>query len=180
MAARGFGPEVTGTAGRPRRVFVALGSNLGDRAAYLARARAALAALPGTTLLAVSRVYETAPQDLADQPAFLNQVVCLDTILTPRELLRRCQQVERDNGRRRERRFGPRTLDVDILLVEGVEADDPALTLPHPRMMQRAFVLVPLAEVWDWARGMPALDVGGRAAALAREQAVRPYDGTEA
>jgi len=163
-----------------RRAFVSLGSNLGDREAHLARARDALAALPGATVLAMSRVYETAPQDLADQPSFLNQVLCLETGLRPAELLRACQAIERASDRRRDRRFGPRTLDIDILLFQGVEMDDPELTLPHPRMVQRAFVLAPLAEIWGCARDMPDLDVDGLATALARNQAVRPYDGAEA
>jgi 2-amino-4-hydroxy-6-hydroxymethyldihydropteridine diphosphokinase len=163
-----------------RRVFVSLGSNLGDRGGYLAQARDALAALPTTAVLAASRVYETAPQELADQPSFLNQVVCLETGLAPHEFLSACQAIERANDRRRERRFGPRTLDIDILLFQGVEADDPELTLPHPRMCRRAFVLVPLAEIWGWARDMPDLDVDRLASALARDQAVRPYDGAEA
>jgi 2-amino-4-hydroxy-6-hydroxymethyldihydropteridine diphosphokinase len=167
--------DVTG-----RRAFVALGSNLGDRAAYLERARDALAALPGTSVVAASRVYETAPQDLVEQPPYLNQVVCLETGLAPLDLLHACQAIESANDRVRERRFGPRTLDVDILLFQGVETDDPELTLPHPRMTQRAFVLAPLAEIWGRARGMPDLDVGGLAAALSRDQAVRPYDGAEA
>jgi 2-amino-4-hydroxy-6-hydroxymethyldihydropteridine diphosphokinase len=163
-----------------RRVFVALGSNLGDRARYLAGARGALSALPGTTLLAASRVYETAPREVTDQPAFLNQVVCLETSMAPEDLLRACQAIEHSGGRERGRRFGPRTLDVDILLVQGVESDDPGLTLPHPRMFERAFVLAPLAEIWGWAVGMPDVDVAGLAAALARDQAVCPYDGAEA
>ncbi len=163
-----------------RRVFLSLGSNLGDRVAHLARARDALAALPNTELLAASRVYETAPQDVTDQPAFLNQAVCIETGLAPRDLLHACQEVERASHRTRGRRFGPRTLDVDILVFQGVEMDDPELTLPHPRMLRRAFVLAPLAEVWGWACGMPELDVAGLAAALARDQAVRPYDGVEA
>jgi 2-amino-4-hydroxy-6-hydroxymethyldihydropteridine diphosphokinase len=163
-----------------RRAFVALGSNLGDRAAYLARARDALAALPGTAVIAASRVYETAPQDVTDQPPFLNQVVCLETGVAPLDLLRACQAIETANGRVRERRFGARTLDIDILVYEGVETDDPELTLPHPRLAKRAFVLAPLTEIWGCARGMPDLDVGGLAAALARDQAVRPYDGGEA
>jgi 2-amino-4-hydroxy-6-hydroxymethyldihydropteridine diphosphokinase len=162
------------------RAFLSLGSNLGDREAYLAQAREALAGLAGTTLVAVSRVYETAPQDVADQPPFLNQVVCLDTALPPLELLRACQAIEHGARRERGRRFGPRTLDVDILLFQGVETDDPELTLPHPRMLQRAFVLAPLAEIWAWARGMPDFDVDGLASALVRDQAVRPYDGVEA
>lgn len=175
---RGDGTAANGDVGR--RAFVALGSNLGDRTRYLASARAALSTLPGTRLLAASRVYETAPQELPDQPAFLNQVVCLETSLAPRDLLHACQAIELACRRERERRFGPRTLDVDILLFQGVESDDPELTLPHPRMFQRAFVLAPLAEIWGWAAGMPDVDVGGLASALARDQAVRPYDGAEA
>jgi len=172
--------EDSAAATEPRRAFVALGSNLGDRVAYLARASDALAALPDTSVLATSRVYETAPQDVTDQPAFLNQVLCLETGLAPLELLRACQAIEHASGRVRQRRFGPRTIDVDILLFQGVESDDPELTLPHPRMMQRAFVMAPLAEIWGWARDMPELDVDGLATALARDQAVRPFDGGEA
>lgn len=163
-----------------RRAFVALGSNLGDREALLAQARDALAALPGTTLLAASSVYETAPQDREDQPPFLNQVVALETGLEARDLLAACQRIENEHGRRRAVPFGPRTLDVDILLLEGMESDDPLLTLPHPRMWRRAFVLVPLAEVWSWARGMPAVDVPALGEELAREQPVRPYVPPEA
>jgi 2-amino-4-hydroxy-6-hydroxymethyldihydropteridine diphosphokinase len=158
-----------------RRAFVSLGSNVGDRAGHLARAREALERQPGTAVLAASRLYETAPQDLEDQPAFVNQVLCLETALAPLDLLHACQAVELAAGRVRAVRFGPRTLDIDILLFQGVETDDPELTLPHPRMLQRAFVLVPLTEVWDCARGMPDLDVATLAAALAREQAVTPY-----
>jgi 2-amino-4-hydroxy-6-hydroxymethyldihydropteridine diphosphokinase len=159
---------------------VSLGSNLGDRAGYLRAAREALSALPATALVAASRVYETAPQERGDQDAFLNQVVCLETCLQPLDLLYECQRIEREHGRVRALRFGPRTLDIDILLFQGIESDDPELTLPHPRMMQRAFVLAPLAEIWGWARDMPDLDVDGLAPALARDQAVRPYDGAEA
>jgi 2-amino-4-hydroxy-6-hydroxymethyldihydropteridine diphosphokinase len=166
--------------GAPRRAFLALGSNLGDREAYLATARDALSALPGTRLLAASRIYETAPRDVLDQPAFLNQVVCLETALAPLDLLRACRAIELAAHRERDRRFGPRTLDVDILLFQDVESDDPDLTLPHPRMFERAFVLAPLAEIWGWAIGMPDVDVNGLAAALARDQTVRPYDGAEA
>lgn len=164
----------------PRRAFVALGSNLGDRETYLAQARDALAALPGTALLAASSVYETAPQDREDQPPFLNQVVALETALEPRDLLGACQRIEDEHGRRRDVRFGPRTLDVDILLLEGIESDDPLLTLPHPRMWRRAFVLVPLAEVWSWARGMPAVDVPALGRELAREQPVQRHVSPEA
>jgi 2-amino-4-hydroxy-6-hydroxymethyldihydropteridine diphosphokinase len=162
-----------------RRAFVSLGSNLGDRAAYLGAAREALAALPATTIVAASRIYETAPQDLPDQDAFLNQVVCLETALLPLDLLRECQRIEREHGRVRELRFGPRTLDIDILLFQDAESDDPELTLPHPRMVKRAFVLVPLAEIWEHARGMPDMDVAGLGRATTRTQRVRLYDATE-
>jgi 2-amino-4-hydroxy-6-hydroxymethyldihydropteridine diphosphokinase len=162
------------------RVFVSLGSNLGERAATLRAAAAALAALPGTTVVAASSVYETAPQDYEDQPAFLNQVLCLDTALAPLDLLHECQRIEREHGRTRELRFGPRTLDIDILLVQDVESDSPELTLPHPRLTRRAFVLVPLSELWDLAKGMPGLDVPALAARTAAEQELREFDGREA
>ena len=159
----------------PRRVFVSLGSNLGERAAALRAARSALAGLPGTTVLASSCIYETAPQDFADQPLFLNEVVCLDTALSPLELLAAAQGIEDAAGRLRDVRFGPRTLDVDILLFEGVESAAPELTLPHPRLWQRAFVLVPLAELWSLARGMPQIDVARLAAERAASQAGTRY-----
>jgi len=166
----GAGPD-----GTVRRAFLSLGANLGDRAASLRAAREALAALPATRVLAASPVYETAPQGLEDQAWFLNQVVCVETGLEPLELLRRCQAIEQRAGRVREARFGPRTLDVDILMVEGVESDDPRLTLPHPRLWRRAFVVVPLADLWTLARGLTTVDVRALAAELRREQAVEPY-----
>jgi 2-amino-4-hydroxy-6-hydroxymethyldihydropteridine diphosphokinase len=158
---------------------VSLGSNEGDRVVYLRAAREALAALPATAVVAASRTYETAPQDLPDQHAFLNQVLCLETGLEPLDLLRQCQRIESEHGRVRGLRFGPRTLDIDILLFQDVESDDLELTLPHPRMVKRAFVLVPLAEVWEYARGMPGIDVVRLARATARTQRVRLFDATE-
>jgi 2-amino-4-hydroxy-6-hydroxymethyldihydropteridine diphosphokinase len=174
---RAGGPPLNAPSGR--RVFVSLGSNQGDRAAYLRAAREALAAVPATTVVAASGTYQTAPQDLPDQQAFLNQVVCLETRLEPLDLLGQCQRIEREHGRVRGLRFGPRTLDIDILLFQDAESDDPELTLPHPRMVKRAFVLVPLAELWEYARGMPDIDVAGLARATARTQRVRLFDATE-
>jgi 2-amino-4-hydroxy-6-hydroxymethyldihydropteridine diphosphokinase len=162
-----------------RRVFVSLGSNQGDRSEYLRAAREALAVLPATIVVAASNVYETAAQDFPGQEAFLNQVLCLETRLQPLDLLRQCQRIEHEHGRVRALRFGPRTLDIDILLFQDAESDDPELTLPHPRMVQRAFVLVPLAEVWEHGRGMPDLDVAGLARATARTQQVRLFEATE-
>jgi len=163
-----------------RNVFLSLGSNLGDRGAYLAAAREALGALPGTSLVVASRIYETAPQEHDEQPEFLNQVVLVRTGLQPRDLLTECQRIEKEHGRLREVRFGPRTLDIDILLFEGAESDDPELRLPHPRMVRRAFVLVPLAEVWGAGAGMPEFDVAALAQAALRDQAVRLFDDAEA
>lgn len=162
------------------RVFISLGSNLGDRRGSLAAAREALAALPATAVVVASRIFETEPQDHEKQPEFLNQVLCLETGLQPHDLLAECQRIEIEHGRERGLRFGPRTLDVDILLFQDVESEEPELTLPHPRMLRRAFVLVPLAEVWGCARGMPDLDIAALAQAAAQDQAIRPYDGAEA
>lgn len=162
------------------RVFVSLGTNLGDRPGALAAAREALAALPATAVVAASRIYETAPQDHESQPEFLNQVLCLETGLQPHDLLAECQRIENEHGRERGLRFGPRTLDVDILLFQDVESEESELMLPHPRMLRRAFVLVPLAEIWGCARGMPDLHIVALAQAAARDQAIRPYDVPEA
>jgi 2-amino-4-hydroxy-6-hydroxymethyldihydropteridine diphosphokinase len=158
------------------RVFISLGSNVGDRLRSLAAAREALAALPATAVVATSRIYETAPQGHESQPEFLNQALCLATGLLPHDLLAECQRIENEHGRERGLRFGPRTLDIDILLYQDVESEEPELMLPHPRMLRRAFVLAPLAEIWSCARGMPDLHITALAQATARDQAVRPYD----
>lgn len=125
------------------RAFLGLGSNLGDRVGFL---RAAVAALPD--LVATSPVYETAPVGGPDdQGAYLNVVAQLDTALHPRELLEVGRALEREAGRVREVRWGPRTLDVDVLWVEGHEVDEPDLQVPHPRLRERRFVLAPLADL---------------------------------
>jgi len=134
---------VTDGARPRRRAFLGLGSNLGDRTGTL---RTAVAALPG--VVAVSPVYETEPVGGPEgQPAYLNLVVELSTDLTPRQLLDIGRQVEAAAGRVRAERFGPRTLDVDILLVGDEVVDEPDLTVPHPRMYERRFVLAPLADL---------------------------------
>ncbi|HZQ27382.1 MAG TPA: 2-amino-4-hydroxy-6-hydroxymethyldihydropteridine diphosphokinase [Acidimicrobiales bacterium] len=126
-----------------RRAFLALGSNLGDREAAL---RNAVAALPD--VVAVSPVYETAPVGgPGGQGPFLNAVVELDTELSPRELLGWCARLEEACGRVRAERWGPRTLDVDVLLVGDLVVDEPDLVVPHPRMGERSFVLIPLADL---------------------------------
>ena len=130
------------------RAFVALGGNLGDTHAILRQALDDLAALPRTRLLARSRFYRTPPWGLREQPPFLNAAAELETALAPYELLDALLDIERAAGRVREgERWGPRTLDLDLLHMEGVTLRDERLTLPHPRIGERAFVLLPLAEL---------------------------------
>ena len=130
----------------PSRAYVALGANLGDARATLAAARDALAALPGTTLAAVSSWWRTAPVD-AVGPDFLNGVAALDTTLEPQQLLEALQAIELRHGRTRAHRNAPRTLDLDLLLYGDEHLSSDRLTVPHPRIAQRAFVLAPLLEV---------------------------------
>lgn len=127
--------------------YIALGSNLGDRAAYLERARAALAALPESRVLRTSSVEETAPVGDVPQGAYLNQMVALETSLTPRELLDALHGIERDAGRVRSVRWGPRTLDLDIVMFDAQRVDEPDLTVPHPQLPHRDFWRRELAEL---------------------------------
>lgn len=124
------------------RAFLALGSNLGDRRQYL---RDAIAGIPD--LVAQSDVYETGPVGGPEQGAYLNMVVELDTDLDGRGLLEVCRRLEQAAERVRVTRWGPRTLDVDVLWIDGMTVDDPDLVVPHPRMGERSFVLEPLAEL---------------------------------
>lgn len=124
------------------RAVLSVGSNLGDRLGHLQGALDALA-LAGVEIVAVSGVYETAPVGGPDQDDFLNAVAVVETTLSPHELLSACQRVEAEHGRVREVRWGPRTLDVDVIVYADVILDDPGLTLPHPRAHERAFVCVP-------------------------------------
>ncbi len=126
--------------------FVALGANLGDARTALRQAIAAIARLPGTAVTAVSSFYRTAPVD-SDGPDYLNAVVRLRTACAPLELLDRLQSLEDAAGRQRPYRNAPRTLDLDLLVYDDLRLDHPRLQLPHPRMFERAFVLVPLDEI---------------------------------
>ena len=128
------------------RAFVALGANLGDARAALDAAFVALAALPGTVLGAASSIYRTAPIDSAG-PDYLNAVIRLDTRLAPRALLDALLRIERAHGRERPYRNAPRTLDLDLLLYGDRRIATKRLTVPHPRLHERAFVLFPLAEI---------------------------------
>jgi 2-amino-4-hydroxy-6-hydroxymethyldihydropteridine diphosphokinase len=129
------------------RAYVALGSNLGDRAAHLAAARDALTRLPGTTLVAASTVEETAPLAGMAQPPYLNQMVLLETRLTPRELLAACQAIEQAEGRVRTERWGARTLDLDIVRYGQRRVSEPDLIIPHPELPNRDFWQRELAEL---------------------------------
>ena len=133
----------------PVTAHLGLGSNVGDRLETLTSAVFALDESDGITVVGVSGVYETAPWGGVDQPPFLNMVVAVHTTLSPHALLDEVQATEAAYGRDRaaEQRWGPRTLDIDILLYGEVVLDEPDLTIPHPRLTERAFVLVPLMDV---------------------------------
>lgn len=126
--------------------YVGLGANLGDSRAALGQALEELGRLPRTAVVCVSSLYRSAPVD-ASGPDFLNAVAELRTALGPYELLAELQRIEAAAGRERPYRNAPRTLDLDLLLYDRLAQDDPVLTLPHPRMRERAFVLLPLAEI---------------------------------
>lgn len=142
---------------------VGLGSNLGDSASVLRDAFAALDALPGTRLLRASRLYRTPAWGVTDQPDFLNAVAALETTLAPQALLHALLTIERQAGRDRSgdaaRRWGPRVLDLDLLLYGERTIDEPGLHVPHPHLHERAFALVPLLEI------SPDIRIPGRGAA---------------
>lgn len=127
--------------------FIGLGANLGDGVAAMAVARQALDALPGTRVTAASRLYRSAPVGVTGQPDYINAVVQIDTALSARQILEALMRIEADNGRTRDYHMAPRTLDMDLLLHGDAVINEPDLTVPHPRMHQRAFVLAPLAEL---------------------------------
>jgi len=136
------------------RAYLGIGSNLGDRLANLQFAVDGLAAADGVVVVAVSGVIETDPVGGPEQPDYLNAVVAVDTTLTPRELLAVGQRLEADAHRVRVEHWGPRTLDVDILLFGDAQVDEPDLVIPHPRWLERDFVLAPLADL-----GYPGVEV---------------------
>jgi 2-amino-4-hydroxy-6-hydroxymethyldihydropteridine diphosphokinase len=139
------------------RAYVGLGANLGDREATLLRAVELLADEEGVAVLAVSRLRETDPVGVEEQPRFLNGAVLVETTLAPRELLEVLLRVERALGRVRDgTRWGPRVLDLDLLVYEDEVVDEPGLRVPHPRVHERRFALEPLAEL------APELEIPGR------------------
>ena len=139
------------------RTYIGIGSNLGEPIKHVRAGIAALRRLPDSRLAACSSLYRTAPVGIAAQPEFINAVCALDTLLPPTELLRKLLAIEWAHGRRRDGvRGGPRTLDLDILLYGDLQLASAEVTIPHPRLHQRAFVLIPLHEI------APALYVPGR------------------
>ena len=145
-----------GAVGRPRLAVIALGSNLGDRLDNLQGGLDALFGAPGLDFVAVSPVFETSPVGGLSQPAYLNAVLIARTMLPARALLERSQEVELALGRVRKERWGPRTLDLDLIVYGDEVSDAPYLTLPHPRAHARAFVLAP------WCVADPAAQIPGR------------------
>jgi 2-amino-4-hydroxy-6-hydroxymethyldihydropteridine diphosphokinase len=131
----------------PERVYVALGSNLGDRHAHLRAGREALASLPGTSLIATSAIEETAPLGGMEQPPYLNQMILLETSLEPRALLEACHSIEQREGRRRTERWGARTLDLDIVQFGDRRVAERDLIIPHPELANRDFWRRELAEI---------------------------------
>jgi 2-amino-4-hydroxy-6-hydroxymethyldihydropteridine diphosphokinase len=141
------------------RAFIGLGGNLGDPRAAMRAALKALDRDSATRVIRVSSLYRTPPWGKTDQPDFLNAVAELNTTLPPRALLELCLSAEASLHRVRDERWGPRSIDLDILLYDDLEIEEEGLRVPHPRMLERAFVLVPLAEI------APEIAIRGRAVA---------------
>lgn len=131
------------------RALLGIGTNLGDREGNLASAFSGLEKLPGTEVLAISNVYETEPFDvLSEQEDYLNCCVLMETKLEPIELLHRCLDLEARLGRERKEYHGARTIDIDLLICEGRTSDTEELRLPHPGVLERAFVMVPMSDIF--------------------------------
>lgn len=131
----------------PYTCYLSLGANLGDRVATLQQGISLLRDSAKIQLLSVSSMYETPPWGKLDQPAFINCAAAVETVLEPLQLLAVCQQIEQRLGRVRHEHWGARTIDIDLLYIDGVVMDERELQLPHPYMLERSFVLVPLAEI---------------------------------
>ena len=158
-------------------VLIGLGSNLGDRLENLRRAQEALRA--HLQILKTSRVYLTEPWGYADQPAFLNQVLLAKTDLPPHALLDAVKAIELELGRKPTFRYGPRVIDIDILAYGNLVLKTPRLTIPHPRLAERAFVLVPLAEIApDWRHPDTGL-IASEMLAKVGAEGVKPFTGSE-
>lgn len=131
-------------------VYLALGTNLGDREWELKQAIEYINEIDRTSIKSISRIYETKPVGYMNQADFLNMVICIETETEPLKLLHDLQEIENRMKRVREIHWGPRTIDIDILLYDNLEINDPELVIPHPRMFERAFVLVPLKDIYPY------------------------------
>ncbi len=131
-------------------VYLALGTNLGDREWELKQAIEYINEIDRTSIKSISRIYETKPVGYMNQADFLNMVICIQTEIEPKKLLHELQEIENRMKRVREIHWGPRTIDIDILLYDTLEINDPELVIPHPRMLERAFVLVPLKDIYPY------------------------------
>ncbi|WP_337103184.1 2-amino-4-hydroxy-6-hydroxymethyldihydropteridine diphosphokinase [Paenibacillus sp. YIM B09110] len=140
--------------GQTFEAYVALGSNMGERELLLTEAIVLIDREPTIEVRRVSGIYETDPVGYTDQPAFLNMAIAIRTSLSPIELLRKLLEYELQLGRVRQIRWGPRTIDLDLLLYDNVRMNQEELTLPHPRMMERSFVLVPLNDVIELSHSL--------------------------
>lgn len=153
------------------RAAIGLGSNLGDRSRHITEAIESLR--QAGPVVAASPLYETAPIGGPDQGPYLNAVVVIETDLSPRQLLDACLDIERSHGRERLERWGPRTLDLDILLFGAEEIDQAGLTVPHPRLGERRFVLEPLLAVWPDARLPDGTPVAALLDSVSEQQVAR-------
>lgn len=132
---------------RAGRVFLSLGSNLGDRCGHILEAMRLVGELDGTRVVSVSKGYETEPWGVSGQPVFINAAAEIETALAPLELLNAVKSIEQRLGRLPGSKWGPREIDIDVVLWEGVQTDGPELVIPHPEFRRRAFVMAPLAEI---------------------------------
>jgi len=139
-------PTIPGTEVKAN-AWLSLGANLGDAAGTINRAIARIDRLPGTAIVEVSPLYRTAPVGYTDQPPFMNLAVSIRTTLAPEELVAACRTIEQSLGRRERPRWHEREIDIDLLIYDGVRIDRPGLTVPHPRMNGRAFVMIPLGDI---------------------------------
>jgi len=157
-----------------RRAFLGLGANVGDRAGNLREAIRRLSAAAGVNFLRQSRVYETEPMGITDQPGFLNMVVEVEVAehIAPQDLLALVKQIEEDVGRTKRERWGPREIDIDVLLIGDERVKEGEFEVPHPRMWERAFVMVPLAELAPDVKGPCGETAAKIAGRLRREQGI--------
>jgi 2-amino-4-hydroxy-6-hydroxymethyldihydropteridine diphosphokinase len=172
---------LSGSRRQPEEAYLSLGSNIGDREEFLAKARRGVAHLKDTMLLASSIVFETPPLGRTDQPFFLNQVLKVTTMLSPHELIEALLALEASLGRKRAAKWGPRTIDIDILLYGNTVVKTPSLVIPHPELLRRPFLVYLLvqldSDVADPVSGTRFSDIIGSWSRESRAQVGQPYRG---